>query len=131
SHVRKGVRAERASGGAISAAGLVASGREPLASIGTHGLVGDLSFATAGLMFGTFASLLRLWRIPPLRAVAVTGVISLLYVPIYWLAFGFERIIALGLVENLLQLVAQGLLAGPGATYLFTPALVLLLPRPP
>src|SRR5262249_59774182 len=100
--------------------------REAVASIGMHGLVGDLSFATAGLMFATFASLLRLWRIPPLRAVAVTSVISLLYLPVYWLAFGFERMIGLGLLENLLQLVAQGFLAGAGATYLFTRSVLLL-----
>src|SRR5262245_50308634 len=102
--------AQRAIGAGIIVVGLLVIGREALASIGTHGLVGDLSFATAGLMFATFASLLRLWRIPPLRAVAVTSVISLSYLPVYWLAFGFERMITLGVVENLLQLVAQGFL---------------------
>jgi drug/metabolite transporter (DMT)-like permease len=118
--------AQRALGALIIVAGLLVIGREALASIGTHGLVGDLSFAAAGLMFATFASLLRLWRIPPIRAVAVTSVISLVYLPIYWLAFGFERMIALGLLENLLQLLAQGLLAGAGATYLFTRSVLLL-----
>ena len=34
--------------------------------------------------------------------------------------------IALGLWENLLQAVIQGLLAGPGAIYLFTRSVVLL-----
>jgi drug/metabolite transporter (DMT)-like permease len=52
--------------------------------------------------------------------------VSLAYLPVYWLAVGFERMIALGLVENLLQLAAQGILAGAGATYLFTRAVVLL-----
>jgi drug/metabolite transporter (DMT)-like permease len=33
---------------------------------------------------------------------------------------------ALGLWENLLQAIVQGLLAGPGAIYLFTRAVVLL-----
>src|SRR5205807_7565193 len=61
-----------------------------------------------------------------IRAVAVTSVVSLAYLPVYWLAVGFERVIALGLVENLLQLIAQGILAGAGATYLFTRAVVLL-----
>ena len=118
--------AQRAVGALVIVAGLVVIGSEALTSIGTHGLVGDLSFATAGLMFATFASLLRLWRITPIRAVAVTSVVSLAYLPVYWLAFGFARMIALGLVENLLQLVAQGILAGAGATYLFTRAVVLL-----
>jgi drug/metabolite transporter (DMT)-like permease len=117
---------QRAVGALVIVAGLLVIGREALASIGTHGLVGDLSFVTAGLMFATFATLLRLWRIPPIRAVAVTSVISLVDIPVHWLLFGFERMIALGLVENLVQMLMQGLLAGAGATYLFTRAVVLL-----
>ncbi|MFL6799665.1 MAG: DMT family transporter [Xanthobacteraceae bacterium] len=116
----------RAAGALIIVAGLVIIGGEALMSIGTHGLIGDLSFALAGLMFASFATLLRYWRVPPLRAVAVTSVVALIGLPVYWLAFGFERIIALGIGENLLQLVAQGVLAGGGATYLFTRAVVLL-----
>jgi drug/metabolite transporter (DMT)-like permease len=118
--------AQRAVGALIIVAGLAVIGSEALASIGIHGLVGDLSFATAGLMFATFATLLRRWRIPPIRAVAVTSVVSLIDLPVHWLFFGFERMIALGLLENLVQLVAQGIFAGAGATYLFTRSVVLL-----
>jgi drug/metabolite transporter (DMT)-like permease len=118
--------AQRAVGALVIVGGLVVIGSEALASIGTQGIVGDLSFAIAGLMFATFASLLRLWRIQPIRAVAVTSVVSLIDLPVHWLLFGFERMIALGLVENLLQLVMQGILAGAGATYLFTRSVVLL-----
>jgi drug/metabolite transporter (DMT)-like permease len=39
---------------------------------------------------------------------------------------GFERMIALGVWENLLQVVIQGLLAGPAAIYLFTRSVILL-----
>lgn len=117
---------ERALGAAVIVAGLAVIGAEALATIGTHGLVGDLSFVTAGTMFAVFATLLRRWRIAPMRAVAVTSVVSLVDVPIHWLVFGFERMIALGLAENLVQLVAQGLFAGAGATYLFTRSVVLL-----
>src|SRR5262249_44643372 len=77
----------RAIGACTIGVGLLVIAREALASTGTHGLAGDLSFATAGLMFTTFASLLRLWGIPPIRAVAVTRVISLSYLPVYWLFF--------------------------------------------
>jgi drug/metabolite transporter (DMT)-like permease len=70
--------------------------------------------------------LLRLWRIAPTRAVAVTSVVSLVDVAIQWLAVGFERMIALGLTENLVQLALQGIFAGAGATYLFTRSVVLL-----
>lgn len=118
--------ARRGIGAAVIVAGLAVIGADALATIGTHGLVGDLSFVTAGLMFATFATLLRLWRIAPTRAVAVTSVVSLVDVAIQWLGFGFERMIALGLTENLVQLALQGIFAGAGATYLFTRSVVLL-----
>jgi drug/metabolite transporter (DMT)-like permease len=118
--------AARAMGAAVIVAGLAVIGWEALATIGAHGLIGDLSFVIAGLLFGTFGMLLRLWRITPIRAVAVTSVLSLLLLPVYWLAVGFERMTALGLWENLVQQVAQGIFAGAGATYLFTRSVVLL-----
>jgi drug/metabolite transporter (DMT)-like permease len=117
---------ERALGALVIVAGLAVIGAEAIATIGTHGLVGDLSFVTAGTLFAVFATLLRRWRIAPMRAVAVTSVVSLIDLPIHWLVFGFERMIGLGLVENLVQLVAQGFFAGAGATYLFTRSVVQL-----
>jgi drug/metabolite transporter (DMT)-like permease len=116
----------RALGALVIVAGLAVIGADALATIGTHGLIGDLSFVIAGSLFAVFATLLRLWRIAPTRAVAVTSVVSLVDLPIHWLAFGFERMIALGLVENFIQFVAQGIFAGAGATYLFARSVVLL-----
>src|SRR3989442_65061 len=118
--------AQRAAGALVIVAGLAVIGADALATIGTHGLVGDLSFVTDGLMLAAFASLLRLWRIAPTRAVAVTSVVSLIDVAIQWFAFGFERMIALGLTENLVQFVVQGIFAGAAGTYLFTRSVVLL-----
>ena len=118
--------AQRAAGAAVIVAGLGVIGGDALATIGAHGLIGDLSFATAGLMFAAFATLLRRWHIAPIRAVAVTSVISLVDVAIHWVAFGFTHMIALGLGPNLVQLVMQGIFAGAGATYLFTRSVVLL-----
>ena len=118
--------AHRAIGAAIIIVGLVVIGGEALATIGTHGLLGDFSFAVAGFMFATFGMLLRLWRITPMRAVAITSVVSLIDLPFQWLVFGFDRMIALGLFENLLQVVMQGILAGAVATYLFARSVVLL-----
>ena len=118
--------ARRALGALVIVAGLAVIGAEGLAGIGTRGIVGDLSFVAAGAMFATFGTLLRLWRIVPMHAVAVTSTLSLIELPIHWLAFGFERMLGLGAVENLVQLVAQGILAGAGGTYLFTRSVVLL-----
>jgi len=118
--------AQRAAGAVVIIIGLCVIGGEALATIGTHGLLGDLAFVTARLMFATFAMLLRLWQITPMRAVAVTSVLALVDLPVHWLAFGFERMVALGLLENLLQAVAQGIFAGAGAIYLFTRSVALL-----
>jgi drug/metabolite transporter (DMT)-like permease len=118
--------AQRAAGAAVIIIGLSVIGGEALATIGTHGLLGDLAFVTAGLLFATFSVLLRLWQITPMRAVAVTSVVALVDLPVHWLAFGFERMIELGLFENLVQAVAQGIFAGAGAIYLFTRSVVLL-----
>jgi len=77
-------------------------------------------------MFAVFGTLLRLWHVAPTRAVVVTSVISLIGLPLHWLLFGFDRMIELGLVENLIQMAMLGIFAGAGAIYLFTRSVVLL-----
>jgi drug/metabolite transporter (DMT)-like permease len=124
--LREKLPVQRAAGAAIIVIGLGVIGGEALATIGTHGFLGDLAFVTAGLMFASFGTLLRLWQVTPMRAVAVTSVLALIDVPIHWLAFGFERMLALGLWQNVLQALAQGIFAGAGAIYLFTRSVVLL-----
>lgn len=116
----------RIAGAAIIVAGLAVIGGEALASIGRGGVAGDLSFATAGLLFATFSTLLRRWNIAPMRAVAVTSVLSLLDIPVHWLLFGFANMIDLGLGENLIQAAVQGIFGGAGAVYLFTRSVVVL-----
>lgn len=107
-------------------AGLMVIGSEAVTAIGAHGVVGDLAFAAAGLMFATFGMLLRLWRIPPVRATIVVSVMSLILIPLHGAFVGYERLMAFGLMENLIQALIQGLLAGAGAIFLFTRAVVLL-----
>ena len=51
---------QRIIGGATIIAGLLVFGAESLATIGRHGVGGDLLFATAGLFWATFGMLLRL-----------------------------------------------------------------------
>jgi drug/metabolite transporter (DMT)-like permease len=118
--------AKRITGALVIVAGLVVIGGEAITTIGVHGVAGDLLFVLAGTFFATFGMFLRKWRVIPTRAMIVTSVLSLVILPIYGVLAGFERIIALGLWENLLQAVLQGLLAGPGAIYLFTRSVVLL-----
>src|SRR5262249_15790969 len=56
--LREKLPRQRALGAAVIVAGLCVIGGEALAAIGTHGVVGDLMFMCAGLMFATFALLL-------------------------------------------------------------------------
>jgi drug/metabolite transporter (DMT)-like permease len=113
-------------GAGVIVGGLLVIGGEALATIGVHGLVGDLMFMIAGFFFATFGMLLRLWRMAPTRATVIVSAVSLGIIPVYWALHGFEQMLALGWRENLLQAVMQGILAGPGAIYLFARAVVLL-----
>jgi drug/metabolite transporter (DMT)-like permease len=113
-------------GAAIIIAGLTVIGGEAVSTIGTHALLGDLAFAMAGFFFATFSTLLRRWRMPPMRATAIVSVISLVDVPVHWLLFGFSHLASFGIWENLLQAVVQGILAGPAAIYLFARAVIIL-----
>ena len=122
--LREPLPGRRIAGALAIVLGLVVIGAEALRTIGAHGLIGDFMFVVAGCMFATFGMLLRLWRIDPLPAVAITGVLSLAGVPV--LLFDVGNPLHFGLLENLLQAVVQGVFAGAGAIYLFTRAVVLL-----
>jgi len=116
----------RAFGALTIVLGLAVIGAEALTTIGVHGVVGDLMFVLAGGFFATFGMLLRHWRVVATRATVAISVLSLAILPIYWTLSGFDRIVALGLWENILQALIQGILAGPAAIYLFTRSVVLL-----
>ncbi|HXZ45122.1 MAG TPA: DMT family transporter [Pseudolabrys sp.] len=118
---------QRIVGGATIIAGLLVYGFESLSTIGSHGVAGDLLFATAGLFWATFGTLLRLWHVSGQRAVAIVGALSILvYAPLHALLVGYDRILQTGLTENLLQAIVQGLLAGVLPIYLFAHAVILL-----
>ena len=104
--------------------GLVVIGSEAMRTMGRQGLLGDLLFVAAGSSFAIFGMLLRLWRVPPMHAAAVTSVLSLVGLPI--LFFSYDNLIAAGFWENLPQAIVQGIFAGPAAIYLYTRAVVLL-----
>jgi drug/metabolite transporter (DMT)-like permease len=106
--------------------GLAAIAAEALTTIGTHGLLGDLSFMAAGTCFATFGMLLRKWRLPATEATVVVSILSLLYVPVHGLLFGFHSMVAAGLYENFIQALVQGIFAGPLSIFLFARAVVLL-----
>jgi drug/metabolite transporter (DMT)-like permease len=104
--------------------GLAVIGAEALRTMGANGVLGDLLFVAAGSCFAIFAVLVRRWRVGAIRAAAVTSVLSLAGLPV--LLGSFNNMLAAGFYENLMQAVVQGALAGAGAIYLFTRAVVLL-----
>ena len=124
--LREPLPRERIIGAVVIVLGLCTIGFEAVATIGRHGLVGDFAFVAAGLCFATFAMMVKLWHIPPTRATVIVSVMSLADIPIHAALFGFDRMVALGVFENLVQMVAQGALAGAGAIYLFARAVFLL-----
>jgi drug/metabolite transporter (DMT)-like permease len=119
--------AQRFIGGATIIAGLLVFGAESLATIGSHGVGGDLMFVTAGFFWAMFGTLLRHWQVSGRRAIAVVAVLSiLLFAPLYALIAGFDGLLRMSLAENMIQVVAQGLVASALPIYLFARAVVLL-----
>jgi drug/metabolite transporter (DMT)-like permease len=114
----------RVVGAATIVAGLCVIGVEALHTMGAQGVTGDLLFAAAGISFAVFGILLGRFRVAPMRAAAVTSMLSLVGLPLLY--FGYASMIAVGFWENLMQAVVQGLFAGAGGIYLFTRAVELL-----
>jgi drug/metabolite transporter (DMT)-like permease len=118
---------QRLFGGVAIIAGLMVYGWESLATIGGHGLGGDLLFVTAGFFWAMFGTLLRFWRVSGTRAVALVGFLSIaVYAPLYVVFVGFHNIMGMSLAENLVQVVVQGLIAGALPIYLFAHAVIVL-----
>jgi drug/metabolite transporter (DMT)-like permease len=109
--------------------GLIIYAGESATTIGSSGIVGDLSFFAAGSCWAMFGLLLSRWRIDPLRAAAVVTVIGALsFAPIHALLTGYDNFRAAGLEETLVQALVQGVLASALGIYLFTRAVALLGP---
>jgi drug/metabolite transporter (DMT)-like permease len=124
--LKERVSLSRAAGAVVIVGGLVVIGIESIGHIGPNGVLGDLIFVTTGFMFAGFGMLLRYWRVSAFAAASVISVLSLVLLPVYAATGGFARVAAIGLSENALQALAQGILAGPAAMYLFAFSIQLL-----
>jgi drug/metabolite transporter (DMT)-like permease len=116
----------RVFGAVVIVGGLAVIGAESIGHIGPDGVLGDLIFVLTGLMFAVFGTLLRYWRVSPFSAATVISVLSLSLLPLYAASGGPGRVAAIGLGENALQALGQGILAGPAAMYLFAFSIQLL-----
>jgi len=87
---------------------------------GTSGaIIGDVLFIGSGLMFSTYAVLVRLWRADPVTVTAAVVLLSCLPLPVlYFLAP--SHIHAAAATEIVSQIVIQGILAGAAAMFLYT-----------
>jgi drug/metabolite transporter (DMT)-like permease len=117
--LKERVSLSRFAGAVVIVGGLAVIGGESIGHIGLSGVQGDLIFVLTGFMFAGFGTLLRYWRVSALSAAAIINVLSLSLLPVYAATGGLGRVAAIGLGENALQALGQGILAGPGAMYLF------------
>jgi drug/metabolite transporter (DMT)-like permease len=118
--LRESISPSRVFGAVVIVVGLAVIGSESIGHIGASGVLGDLIFVLTGFMFASFAALVRYWRVSAFSAATVISVLSLSLFPLYAVSGGLVRAAAIGFPENALQAVAQGILAGPAAMYLFT-----------
>jgi drug/metabolite transporter (DMT)-like permease len=123
--LKERVSLTRVLGAAVIVGGLAVIGAESIGHIGQSGVQGDLIFVMTGFMFAGFGALLRYWRVSAFSAATVISVLSLSLLPFYAASGGFGRVAALGLGENALQALGQGILAGPAALYLFARSIAL------
>jgi drug/metabolite transporter (DMT)-like permease len=117
--LKERISPSRLAGAIVIVGGLGVIGAESIGHIGADGVLGDLIFVITGFMFAGFGTLLRHWRVSAVSAALVINVLSLLLLPIYLLTSGPARIAEIGFSENAIQALAQGVLAGPAALYLF------------
>jgi drug/metabolite transporter (DMT)-like permease len=121
------VSSRRVAGAAAIVIGLIVYGAESLTTIGGHGVGGDLLFVSAGAFWATFGILLRRWSVPATQAAVAVTVLSLIgFAPIYLVMYGWSELTRHGLLENVLQAVVQGGIAGALPIYLFTHAVFAL-----
>ena len=113
-------------GAVVIVGGLAVIGAESIGHIGLSGVQGDLIFVLTGFMFAGFATLLRYCRVSAFSAAAIINTLSLSLLPVYAASGALARVAAIGLAENALQALGQGILAGPAAMYLFAFSIQLL-----
>ncbi|WP_281058760.1 DMT family transporter [Mesorhizobium sp. M2A.F.Ca.ET.042.01.1.1] len=92
-------------------------------------LFGDMLFIGSGLMFSTYAVLVRRWRADPVTATAAVVLLSCLPLPVLYL-LAPSQIHAAAVGEIIGQIVIQGILAGAAAMFLYTYIVQQLGPQP-
>lgn len=112
----------RLAAGAAALAGLGVIGSEDLAVAGDGDTwIGNLIFALTGMQWAVYMALLNHWRLDPVRAAVVVTVLSLAFLPLYFL-FDEPRLAAAAPGDVLLQAGYQGIVHALIAVMLFSHA---------
>jgi drug/metabolite transporter (DMT)-like permease len=107
-------------------AGLVTLGWDGLANHGELTWLGDAMFVLGGLFWASYTIGSRVWRVEPLHATAVVGVLSMvLYMPGYFW-FAGTQLSEAPWREIVIQAVFQGVLSAIVALLLYTRAVAIL-----
>lgn len=91
-------------------------------------LFGDLVFVGSGIMFSSYAILVRRWAVDLTMATAAVALLSCLPLPVIYL-FMPNGLDTAPIGEILMQIVIQGFLAGAAAIFLYTYAVRQLGPQ--
>jgi len=89
---------------------------------------GDILLVLAGSTWAVFTLLLRRWQVPAIPATAAVTIISAVFVLPVWLPWRAAEVVLLPTGPVLVQLVAQGLVLGALAMFLYARAVELLGP---
>src|SRR5581483_5334959 len=81
-------------------------------------LVGDALLLLTGVSWGLFTVLLRVWEVGPLQSAAIVSVISMAYLPVYFVAW--HHAIAASFAHMALQALLQGVFNSVIAIVLLT-----------
>ena len=124
---------ERLSRGHLIGAALVIGGIVLISWQGLHAAagvgswVGDLLFFTSAVLWAVFTVLIRHWRLPALRAIAVVSFLSLLVIlPGYLAWYGLEHLRARPPLPMAMQALVQGLMQGVVALTAYSQAIRVL-----
>ena len=124
---------ERLSRVHLIGAGLVMGGIVLISWQGLHAAssvgswVGDLLFFISAVLWAVFTVLIRHWRLPALRAIAVVSFLSLLVIlPGYLAWYGLEHLRARPLLPMAMQALVQGLMQGVVAITAYSQAIRVL-----
>ncbi len=111
---------------AAMAGGVLLIGWDGIAGTAPGAWRGDILLFLAGSSWATFTLLLRFWQVPALAATAAVTALSALAVLPVWLPWRASVVLAMPAGTVLWHLVAQGLLLGAVALFLYARAVELL-----